>query len=70
MEKSQSESLNMSVEKVEETRLEDDAEAIEDRYGAAAETYAENRSEAAEMAGNEAGKAHWQKVAEVLREEE
>ena len=60
----------MSVEKLDENKPEEAAEVIEDRYGAAAEIYAENRSEAAGMAGNETGKTHWKKVARAIHEDE
>ena len=60
----------MSVEKLDENRPDEAAEAFEDKYGAAAETYAESRSEAAALAGNDEGQAHWKKVAEALREDE
>ena len=58
----------MSIDKLDENRPEEAAEAVEDKYGAAAEVYAENRVEAAALAGNEEGQAHWEKVAEALRE--
>ena len=60
----------MSVDKLEEGKPEEAAEAVEDKYGAAAEVYAENRVEAAALAGNEEGQAHWKKVAEALREDD
>lgn len=46
--------------------VERDAEAIEDKFGPLAEVYAENRSEAAELAGDEAAEQHWKKVEEAL----
>lgn len=49
-----------------ETSPDADAEAIEEKFGSFAEVYAENRIEAADMAGNEAGKEHWKKVAATL----
>ena len=60
----------MSVEKLDDSRPEEAAEAVEDKYGAAAEIYAENRVEAAAMAGDEEGRAHWQRVARALGEDE
>ena len=60
----------MTVDKLDEHTPEVAAEAIEDKYGAAAEVYAENRVEAAAIAGNNQGQAHWEKVAEALRKDE
>ena len=54
------------VDKPQESTPDADAEAIEEKYGAFAEVYAENRIEAADIAGNDAGKSHWQKVAAAL----
>ena len=60
----------MSVDKLAGNKPEEAAEAVEDKYGAAAEVYAENRVEAAALAGNDEGEEHWQKVAQALREDE
>ena len=60
----------MSVEKLDEDRPEEAAEAVEEKFGAAADVYAENRREAAALAGNDQGQAHWEKVAEAIREDE
>jgi hypothetical protein len=47
-----------------------DAEDIRDKYGQCSEFYAENRSEAAEIAGEEDDARHWDDVAETLAEEQ
>jgi hydroxymethylpyrimidine/phosphomethylpyrimidine kinase len=60
----------MSVDKLDETMPEEAAEAVEDKYGSTADVYAENRREAAALAGNDKGQAHWKKVAEALREDQ
>ncbi len=58
------------VDKPEETNPAADADAIEEKFGSFAEVYAENRIEAADAAGNDAGKDHWQKVAARLPRED
>ena len=60
----------MSVDKLDENRPEEAAEAVEDKYGAAAEVYAENRVEAAALAGDAEGEKHWEKVTRALRDDE
>ena len=59
------------VDKPEQNSPAADADAIEEKFGSFAEVYAENRIEAADIAGNDAGKEHWQEVAaEIPREDE
>lgn len=58
------------VENPEQNSPDADAEAIEEKFGSFAEVYAENRIEAADIAGNDAGKEHWKKVAATLPNEE
>ena len=60
----------MITGKTSPTAVERDAEALEDKFGAFAEVYAENRSDAAELAGDEAAGAHWKKVEEALGDED
>ena len=60
----------MSVDKLDERSPEEAAAAVEDKYGTAAEVYAENRVEAAAMAGNDKRQSHWEKVAQALGEDE
>lgn len=50
--------------------IEEDAKALERKWGAFAEIYAQNRSEAAGVLGNQPGKEHWKMVAEALTREE
>jgi hypothetical protein len=61
----------MSAENPNRISLESDAQAIEEKYGPfAAEVYAENRAEAADLVGNRFSKGHWQKVAEKVRNDD
>jgi hypothetical protein len=57
------------ADKAEEKNPAADADAIEEKFGSFAEVYAENRIEAADIAGNDAGKEHWEKVAATLPQE-
>ena len=54
----------MPAESPEAERLESDVDTIKKRFGPLAEVYAESRSEAAGMAGNEAGEQHWKTIAD------
>ena len=56
----------MPTERPEATIVKKDAEASEQKFGALADVYAETRSEAAEVAGDEAGEEHWRKVAATI----
>lgn len=58
----------MITGKPDPAAVEQDAEAIEDKFGAFAEVYAENRKEAADLAGDDAAEAHWRKVEQVLED--
>lgn len=58
------------VDKAEPNSPAADADAIEEKFGSFAEVYAENRIEAAEIAGNDSGKEHWKKVAATLPHED
>jgi hypothetical protein len=49
-------------------RVEKDADALEKKYGTEAATYAETRGEAAESAGDDADKEHWEEVADTLED--
>lgn len=53
----------MPTEKPKPTTVKEDAQALERKFGALAEVYAETRSEAAEIAGDEAAEEHWRQVA-------
>ena len=46
-----------------------DADAIRHKFGPFAEVYAENRSEAAGLAGNDAGERHWKSVADLAEDD-
>ena len=48
--------------------IEKEADQVEAKYAANAEVYADSRSEAAQIAGNQAAKEHWDEVADTLRE--
>ena len=50
-------------------RPEQDAEDLERKFGEFADVYAETRSEAAEIAGDEAAEEHWEQVATVIEEQ-
>ena len=50
-------------------RVEQDAEDLERKFGEFANVYAETRSEAAEIAGDEAAEEHWEQVATVIEEQ-
>jgi hypothetical protein len=50
-------------------RLIEDARTVEEKYGPFAEVYAESRSEAADIAGDEAAKKHWESVADTVEED-
>jgi hypothetical protein len=43
-----------------------DAAAVEAKFGDFADVYAEARSEAAQMTGNEPGEDHWKEVADTV----
>ena len=60
----------MPAEKSEPRNLESDVDAIKQKFGAFAEVYAENRSEAAGRAGNEAGEEHWKNVADLAENDQ
>ena len=62
MEKHQREKLHITVEK--------DADALEAKFGDLARTYAENRSEAAELRGAEGDAKHWREVKEEVEQDE
>ena len=49
--------------------VQKDAEIVEERFGPAAEVYAEARREAAAMAGDRADKKHWDKVVAEVEDE-
>jgi hypothetical protein len=57
----------MPGENPDSRRLKEDVDAIEEKYGAFADVYAESRSEAAETAGDEDAKRHWEKVAAAMK---
>ena len=59
----------MIAGKTDRKRIENDAEAIKDKFGPFAEVYADNRSDAAELAGDDAAGEHWKKVGETLDED-
>jgi hypothetical protein len=48
--------------------VEEDAQVIAAKFGPFAEVYAENRKDAAQLAGDEAAGEHWKKVEETLDE--
>jgi hypothetical protein len=50
--------------------IEQDANALERKFGEHATTYAENRSEAAELRGADADAEHWREVAEEIVEDQ
>ena len=56
----------MSADELGPNPLECDAAEIKHRYGPTAKFYAETRSAAADMVGNQPGKEHWKKVAAKL----
>jgi hypothetical protein len=59
----------MPSENPEADRVERDVDAIKQKFGPLAEVYAENRREAAGMAGNDAGEQHWKTVAEIAEDD-
>ena len=52
------------------SRVEEDANIVEEKFGAEAAVYAETRREAAEAAGNEDGSEHWEEVAEAVQDDD
>lgn len=56
----------MTIGKSGPGEVDQDAEAIAGKFGPFAEVYAENRSDAAELAGDEAAEEHWRKVEQAL----
>ena len=48
--------------------VEEDAKTLERKFGEEAATYAENRSEAAELRGAEDDAEHWREVAEDIEQ--
>lgn len=49
--------------------VEKDAEVLQEKFGPFADVYAQARSEAAEIAGDEAAGVHWQDVAATVDDE-
>lgn len=49
---------------------EQDAEALEQKFGEFADVYAETRGEAAEIAGDRAAEKHWEQVAATIDDED
>lgn len=47
--------------------IEKDAEQLEEKYESNADVYAETRSEAAQISGDQAARDHWEEVVETLR---
>lgn len=60
----------MPAENPEADRVESDVDAIKQKFGPLAEVYAENRREAAQRAGNDAGEQHWKTVAHRSAEDD
>jgi hydroxymethylpyrimidine/phosphomethylpyrimidine kinase len=60
----------MPAAKSEAESVESDVEAIKQKFGPLAEVYAENRSEAAAAAGNQAGEQHWKTVADLTEDDD
>ena len=50
--------------------IEQDAVALERKFGEHARTYAENRSDAAALRGADGDAAHWREVVEEIDEDE
>jgi hypothetical protein len=48
---------------------EKDAQAVKDKFGPFADIYAESRSDAAEVTGDEAAEQHWDEVAATVQDE-
>jgi hypothetical protein len=59
----------MPAGKLEAESVENDVDAIKQKFGPLAEVYAENRSEAAAAAGNQAGEQHWKTVADLAEDD-
>ncbi|HKX91578.1 MAG TPA: hypothetical protein VJM15_04035 [Sphingomicrobium sp.] len=53
----------------DERKTEDDAQAVKDKFGSFADVYAESRSDAAEITGDEAAEQHWDEVAATVQDE-
>ena len=49
-------------------RVQADARKLQEKFGECSDIYAEERSEAAEMAGDEASARHWGEVADKLED--
>jgi len=58
----------MATDDPETNGVEKDADAVEQKFGQFADVYAEARSEAAQIAGHQTDKEHWQEVAATVEE--
>ena len=59
----------MATENGKKRRPEQDAEDLERKFGELADVYAETRSAAAKIAGNETAEDHWEQVAAAIEDE-
>ena len=60
----------MATKEDQDQRVRDKAEDVEEEYGALADLYAEERSDAAEERGDIEGSATWRRVAEQIKANE
>jgi hydroxymethylpyrimidine/phosphomethylpyrimidine kinase len=60
----------MAAGESETNSVEKDVDAIKQKFGPLAEVYAENRSEAAAAAGDQAGEQHWKTVADLAEDDD